>query len=163
MPGLRRHERRQHCGAQCGQQRAEVRPHGDIGKYLLDQLNEHVNTPSGIRPYIRSGEVWFLGDSPVVGLILCEHEFDCSCVSTPVISNDMAYIHTGKTHRSECTGQLTLYLLWRISTQDLRFLRPAPAAIQSRNAPRLAAFCEMYHYFSNYRQGKNSDARIPFD
>ena len=75
-----------------------VRPHGEIGKYLFDQLDEHANTKFGIRPYIRTGEVWFLGDSPAVGLMLCDHEFDYDWVPAPEITSEMAYIHTGK-HR----------------------------------------------------------------
>jgi len=75
-----------------------VRPYGDIGKYLFDQLVEHANTYYGIRPYIRTGEVWFLGDSPAVGLMLCEHEFDYEWVPAPEITKEMAYLHTGK-HR----------------------------------------------------------------
>jgi purine nucleosidase len=72
-----------------------VRPHGDIGKYLFDQLNNHANTPQGIRPEHRTGEIWCLGDSPAVGLILCDHEYDYDWISAPEISRDMAYIHSG--------------------------------------------------------------------
>jgi hypothetical protein len=75
-----------------------VRPCGKIGRYLFDQLNEHANSYYGIRPYIRTGEVWFLGDSPAVGLLLCDHEFDYDWVPAPEITRDMAYLHTGK-HR----------------------------------------------------------------
>jgi inosine-uridine nucleoside N-ribohydrolase len=75
-----------------------VRPHGEIGKYLFEQLVKHANSTYGIRPYIRTGEVWFLGDSPAVVLMLCDHEFDYDWVPAPEITNEMAYLHTGK-HR----------------------------------------------------------------
>ena len=69
-----------------------VRPHGDIGKYLFDQLNEHANTPVRMSHY-RTGEIWVLGDSPAVGLILCDQKFDYEWISAPEFSQDMAYIH----------------------------------------------------------------------
>jgi inosine-uridine nucleoside N-ribohydrolase len=75
-----------------------VRPCGKIGAYLCDQLDDHANSRFGIRPYIRTGEVWFLGDSPAVGLLLCDHEFEYDWVPAPEITSDMAYLHTGK-HR----------------------------------------------------------------
>ena len=71
-----------------------VRPHGEIGKYLFDQLNEYANKAWGMGGY-RTGEIWALGDSPAVGLILCDHEFNYEWVSAPEFSQDMAYIHTG--------------------------------------------------------------------
>lgn len=71
-----------------------VRPYGEIGKYLFEQLNEWANTPVGMGGY-RTGEVWALGDSPAVGLILCDQEFDYEWIPAPEFSRDMAYIHTG--------------------------------------------------------------------
>ncbi len=71
-----------------------VRPYGEIGRYLCDQLNEHANTPEGARPQIRTGEVWMLGDSPSVGLILCGQDYDFDWVPAPEFSRDMAYVHT---------------------------------------------------------------------
>lgn len=88
-----------------------VRPYGEIGKYLFEQLVEHANSPYGIKPYIRTGEVWFLGDSSAVGLMLCDHEFDYDWVSAPEITKEMAYLHTGK-HR-----QIRVY-----RTIDARFI-----------------------------------------
>jgi inosine-uridine nucleoside N-ribohydrolase len=73
-----------------------VRPLGEIGKYLFDQLNEHANSYYGMRRGYRTGEIWFLGDSPAVGLILHDHQYDYDWVPAPEFSRDMAYIHTGK-------------------------------------------------------------------
>ena len=64
------------------------------GYVLCDQLDEHANSPDGMRPAIRTGEVWMLGDSPAVGLILCDHPADYDWTPAPEISADMAYIHT---------------------------------------------------------------------
>ncbi len=71
-----------------------VRPYGEIGKYLFDQLNEHANGKWGMSGY-RTGEIWVLGDSPAIGLILCDHEFNYEWVTAPEFSQNMAYIHTG--------------------------------------------------------------------
>lgn len=42
--------------------------------------------------------MWFLGDSPAIGLLLCEHEGPYTWIEAPEILPDMAYIFTNK-HR----------------------------------------------------------------
>lgn len=72
-----------------------VRPQGKIGRYLFDQLVEDSHRPYALRVPIRTGEVWFLGDSPAVALALWEQSYDFDWKPAPEISRDMAYIHTG--------------------------------------------------------------------
>lgn len=73
----------------------KVRPYGEIGKYLFDQLMEHSMEEGPRKSAFRTGETWVLGDSPAVGLILYEHRFEFDWVNAPLITQDMAYVHTG--------------------------------------------------------------------
>jgi len=73
-----------------------VRPCGEIGKYLFDQLNEHAQEEIPRKSAFRTGESWVLGDNPAVGLILYEHRFEFDWISAPQIGTDMQYIHTGQ-------------------------------------------------------------------
>lgn len=71
-----------------------VRPCGEIGAYLCDQLMEHAMTETPRKSPFRSGESWVLGDSPAVGLILYEDRFSYEWVQAPAIGMDMNYIHS---------------------------------------------------------------------
>ena len=73
-----------------------VRPCGQIGEYLCDQLMEHAMTEGPRKSAFRSGECWVLGDSPAVGLILYEDRFSFEWKQAPAIGADMNYIHTGR-------------------------------------------------------------------
>lgn len=69
-----------------------VAPHGALGQYLFEQLIENGFTKYGLRPVIRTGEAWLLGDSPAIGLLLCEQRFDYEWVQAPLIGADMSYV-----------------------------------------------------------------------
>lgn len=71
-----------------------VRPWGEIGAYLCDQLMEHAMTEGPRKSAFRSGECWVLGDSPAVGLILYEDRFSFEWKQAPAVGADMNYIHT---------------------------------------------------------------------
>jgi inosine-uridine nucleoside N-ribohydrolase len=73
-----------------------VRPCGEIGAYLCDQLDKHAHEDIPRKSAFRTGESWVLGDNPSIGLILYEHRFDFDWVPAPAIGNDMQYIHTGR-------------------------------------------------------------------
>lgn len=65
-----------------------VNPYGEIGAYLYDQLvkfNFNHDWPLG--------EVWHLGDSPAVSLLLDDHEFGYEMKPAPKITADMHYVH----------------------------------------------------------------------
>lgn len=68
---------------------------GEIGAYLLEQLNTHVHEPIPRNSSFRTGETWVLGDNPAIGLILYEHRFLYDQISAPVITEEMKYLHTG--------------------------------------------------------------------
>ncbi|MFD2116586.1 nucleoside hydrolase [Paenibacillus yanchengensis] len=67
-----------------------VRPHGEIGRYLYDQLVEFNHLP---RHHLRwpPGESWQLGDSPAVSLLLDDHAFEYDDVPAPHVEKDMTY------------------------------------------------------------------------
>lgn len=65
-----------------------VRPCGDIGAYLCDQLDEHANEPDPRTSDFRSGETWVLGDNPTIGLLLYEHRFEFDWVQAPTVLKD---------------------------------------------------------------------------
>lgn len=72
-----------------------VRPYGEIGHYLFDQLVAHSQEDIPRKSAFRTGETWVLGDSPAVGLILYEHRFEFDWVPAPYITEEHAYVHTG--------------------------------------------------------------------
>lgn len=69
-----------------------VRPYGEIGKYLFEHLVQWGQTFWGKRSKMRTGECWYLGDSPAVGLLLNEHEFCFHEIQAPGIADDMTYV-----------------------------------------------------------------------
>lgn len=68
-----------------------VRPQGKIGAYLFQHMVEWGQTFWGKRSKMRTGECWYLGDSPAVGLLLNEHEFCYHMQKAPKIRDDMTY------------------------------------------------------------------------
>lgn len=68
----------------------KVRPCGELGKYLFEQLEEHGHT-SFARATTRTGEYWCLGDSPAVGVLLFAHMYSYDWVQAPLITDNMTY------------------------------------------------------------------------
>lgn len=73
-----------------------VKPHGELGKFLFEQLAVHAHTPGAISSKYRTGECWCLGDSPAVGLLLYEHPDHYDLVPAPEFTEDLYYIHNKK-------------------------------------------------------------------
>ena len=71
---------------------ARVRPCGEVGRYLYDQMEDY-NLHSA-EPYeLRRGENWCLGDSPVVGVLLqCTWRGNFHTETAPLIADDMRYL-----------------------------------------------------------------------
>jgi len=72
----------------------KVRPYGAIGRYLVDQLIEFNNAVT--YPEWPKGEMWSLGDSPCISLLLDDHEIHYTYKPAPRITPDMYYVHDGK-------------------------------------------------------------------
>jgi purine nucleosidase len=70
-----------------------VKPCGEIGSYLVQQLVELNHDPRWTLPY---GESWALGDSPAVTLLLDDHEFHYEMKPAPRITQEMYYVHNQK-------------------------------------------------------------------
>lgn len=68
----------------------KVRPCGEIGKYLYEQLEENGHTIYARRT-TRTGEYWCLGDSPAVGVLLFAHMYSYDYVQAPLITDNMTY------------------------------------------------------------------------
>lgn len=68
-----------------------VRPHGAIGEYLCAQMDDYAATPAGLAGTYRTGEVWCLGDTPAVSLILFEQPQDHRMLPAPRFNADMTY------------------------------------------------------------------------
>lgn len=69
----------------------KVRPYGKIGRYLVDQLIEFNNAAT--YPAWPKGEMWSLGDSPCISLLLDDHEYHYTYRPAPRITSDMYYVH----------------------------------------------------------------------
>lgn len=69
----------------------QVRSQGELGRYLFDHMVEWGHSFWGRRSKLRTGECWYLGDSPAVGLLLNEHEFCYRCQRAPDILDDLSY------------------------------------------------------------------------
>ncbi|MFS0722820.1 nucleoside hydrolase [Paenibacillus sp. 1P07SE] len=67
-----------------------VRPYGEIGRYLYDQLDAFNHLPHH-GPRWPKGEMWHLGDSPAVGLLLDDHDDDYDLVDPPYVREDLSY------------------------------------------------------------------------
>ncbi|WP_254450334.1 nucleoside hydrolase [Cohnella herbarum] len=67
-----------------------VRPYGEIGKYLYEQLVEFNLLPRHGARWPK-GEMWMLGDSPAVSLLIDDHTFEYDLRKAPYIREDMSY------------------------------------------------------------------------
>lgn len=70
----------------------KVKPYGKIGAYLFEQLVEF-NHRICLTEDWPKGEMWCLGDSPAVSVLLDDHEFFYEMKPAPRITNDMRYVH----------------------------------------------------------------------
>jgi purine nucleosidase len=69
-----------------------VKPYGAIGKYLYEQLVDF-NMALGDNAEWPLGEMWHLGDSPIVSLLLDDHEYHYEMKPAPRVTEDMRYVH----------------------------------------------------------------------
>ena len=70
----------------------KVKPYGEIGNYLFQQLVDF-NEKYANSPHWPKGEMWSLGDSPAVSLLLDDHEYGYELKPAPRITEDMHYVH----------------------------------------------------------------------
>lgn len=70
----------------------KVRPYGQVGRYLFDQMVEFNDRHAG-NPRFPKGEMWALGDSPAVSLLIDHHEYGFEMRPAPRIAEDMSYEH----------------------------------------------------------------------
>src|SRR5699024_7339654 len=70
----------------------KVRPHGKIGKYLFDQAIAF-NHKLAHNARFPKGEMWSLGDSPAVSVLIDHHEYGFKEVPAPRVTDDMLYVY----------------------------------------------------------------------
>jgi inosine-uridine nucleoside N-ribohydrolase len=70
----------------------KVRPYGELGRYLFQQMVDFNHEHAG-NPRFPKGEMWSLGDSPAVSLLLDAHEYSYEMKPAPRFAADMTYIH----------------------------------------------------------------------
>lgn len=73
----------------------KVKPYGKIGEYLFQQLYDF-NFKMKDNMRFPKGEMWSLGDSPAVSLLLDPHEYHYEMKPAPRITPDMRYVHYQK-------------------------------------------------------------------
>lgn len=73
----------------------KVRPYGAIGDYLFQQMVDFNHAAAG-NPRFPKGEMWSLGDSPAVSLLLDSHEYAYDMKPAPRVTRDMRYVHHQK-------------------------------------------------------------------
>ncbi len=69
----------------------KVKPYGKIGEYLFRQLMEY--NEQATSPGWPKGEMWAMGDSPAISLLLDEHDYGYELKPAPRITSDMYYVH----------------------------------------------------------------------
>ena len=69
-----------------------VRPCGKIGDYLVRQMLE-LNDAWADVPHWPNGEMWALGDSPAVSLMIQPQPHDAEMRPAPRVDADMKYVH----------------------------------------------------------------------
>jgi inosine-uridine nucleoside N-ribohydrolase len=79
----------------------KVRPCGEIGKYLFQQMVDYNNeyADSSAYPGFPMGESWVLGDSPVIGALIVDHHHEYDVKPAPLFARDLTYIH-GQNNRA---------------------------------------------------------------
>ena len=70
----------------------KVKPCGQVGAYLYQQLVDF-NLQMGGNAAWPKGEMWSLGDSPAVSVLLDDHEYGYEMKPAPRITKDMRYVH----------------------------------------------------------------------
>lgn len=69
---------------------ARVRPHGELGRYLFEQLEAFNRLPTHRQEWPK-GEMWSLGDSPAVSLLIDDQPYDFEWREAPYVRGDMTY------------------------------------------------------------------------
>ncbi|HZK27944.1 MAG TPA: nucleoside hydrolase [Thermoclostridium sp.] len=70
----------------------KVKPYGKVGAYLFQQLYDfNFELKDNMR--FPKGEMWSLGDSPAISLLLDYHDYGYDMIPAPRITPDMRYVH----------------------------------------------------------------------
>lgn len=92
----------------------KVKPLGAIGSYLYQQLVDF-NQQMGWLARWPKGEMWSLGDSPAVSVLLDDHEYGYTLKPVPQITKDMLYVH----HQTERMVRWYHFIDPRFTLEDM--------------------------------------------
>ncbi|TVY11220.1 nucleoside hydrolase [Paenibacillus cremeus] len=92
----------------------KVRPYGEIGHYLFQQMLE-VNEAGASNPRFPKGEMWALGDSPAIHLLLDDHAYHFELKPAPRFTKDMYYVH----YQNERMIRVYNYVDSRFTLEDM--------------------------------------------
>lgn len=73
----------------------KVKPQGELGNYLMQQMVDFINENIDIKPWINT-ESWILGDSPAVGVLLEEQKGYYDIIEAPYVTKDFRYTYTSR-------------------------------------------------------------------
>ncbi|WP_248927029.1 nucleoside hydrolase [Paenibacillus hamazuiensis] len=92
----------------------KVRPYGEIGQYLFRQMIE-VNEAGANNPEFPYGEMWSLGDSPAISLLINQHRYHYELKPAPRFTKDMFYVH----YQNERMIRVYNYVDSRFTLEDM--------------------------------------------
>ncbi|MBS4218060.1 hypothetical protein KHA96_06945 [Bacillus sp. FJAT-49711] len=72
-----------------------VKPYREIGACLIQKMSDF-NFVTVLISHRHQGEVWYSGNSPIVSLLLDEHQYGWVMKPAPRETSDMRYVHYQK-------------------------------------------------------------------
>jgi purine nucleosidase len=92
----------------------KVKPYGKVGDYLFQQLYDfNFRLKDNMR--FPKGEMWSLGDSPAISLLLDYHDYGYDMIPAPRITQDMKYVH----YQNERLIRVYNYVDSRFTLEDM--------------------------------------------
>lgn len=76
----------------------KVKPNGELGNYLMNQMVEFINENINVKQWINT-ESWLLGDSPAVGVLLEEQKGYYDIMEAPYVTDDFKYTYNGNNRK----------------------------------------------------------------
>ncbi len=92
----------------------KVKPYGKVGNYLFQQLYDF-NFALKDNMRFPKGEMWSLGDSPAISLLLDYHDYGYDMIPAPRITQDMKYVH----YQNERLIRVYNYVDSRFTLEDM--------------------------------------------
>lgn len=85
----------------------KVKPKGELGKYLMNQMVCFINENINIKPWINT-ESWVLGDSSAIGVLLEEQKGYYDIIEAPYITEDFKYKYAASNRKIRVYNSLNV-------------------------------------------------------